>query len=123
VPDLIAKLHERLTALDQLRKEHRWSELITAVTDLEQAADTSLEKARAVHRAVKDEPLERREELRGLLKSYQAMTREQGRAELPLLVELYQRAYDLLWTAPCDLRKAEAAAMRYVSAAQDGQGS
>ncbi len=120
VPDLIAGLRGRLAALDRLRKQRRWVELITVATDLERAAGASLTQARAAHSAIAA-PLKRREELRGLLGAYQAAASRY--AEHPRLVELYQRAYDLLWTAPCDLPKAEAATMRYVRAVQEGPDS
>jgi hypothetical protein len=118
VPDLAAEPRARLVALDALRRERRWAELITEVTELERAADETLDEARAVGHAV-HEPLDRREELRGLLKSYQVMAREDGRVEDPALDELYRRAHDLLWTAPCDLPEAETATMRYVRAVQE----
>jgi hypothetical protein len=119
VPDLVTRLRERLAALDQARRKRRWSELITELVSIERAAATSLESALAVHRAVEQEPLERREVLRGLVMSYQAMTREHGRAELRRLDGLYRRAYDLLWRAPCDLLVAEEATIRYVRAVQE----
>jgi len=117
VPALDTRPRERLTALNALRDTGRWAELGTELTELERTVETSLEQARAVHRYIV-EPLERRDELRGRLGAYQAMAGEHGHAEDPELDELYRRAYDLLWTAPCDLLEAEAATMRYVRASQ-----
>jgi hypothetical protein len=118
IPDLAAELRARLVALNTPRKDRRWAELISDVTELERAADEALDEARAAGHAV-HEPLDRRQELRGLLRSYQVMAREDGRVENPDLDELYRRAYDLLWTAPCDLAEAETATMRYVRAVQE----
>ena len=50
--------------------------------------------------------LDRREELRGRLDAYKAKAGRLGLAEDTALTELHQRAYDLLWTSPCDLRGA-----------------
>lgn len=117
VPDPAPGLGERLAGLRGGRKD-RWPELAAEVAEVERAAAAALDAAGAALRAAR-EPLERREELRGLLGSYQAMTGNQKRAESPLLDELYRRAYDLLWTAPCSLPEAEAATERYVRAVQE----
>jgi hypothetical protein len=53
------------------------------------------------------EPLTRRRELRGRLDAYRAKAHNLGRAEDPTLLELYRRAEDALYTAPCDLDEAE----------------
>jgi hypothetical protein len=53
------------------------------------------------------EPLTRRRELRGRLDAYRAKAHSLGRAEDPTLLELYRRAEDALYTAPCDLDEAE----------------
>jgi hypothetical protein len=53
------------------------------------------------------EPLTRRRELRGRLDAYRAKAHSLGRAEDPGLLELYRRAEDALYTAPCDLDEAE----------------
>lgn len=56
----------------------------------------------------------RRDELRGLLRSYAAMAGDNGLVEDPGLGALYARAWDRLWRAPCDLDAAERAVWRYV---------
>jgi hypothetical protein len=53
------------------------------------------------------EPLTRRRELRGRLDAYRAKAHSLGRAEDAGLSELYRRAEDALYTAPCDLDEAE----------------
>ncbi len=60
--------------------------------------------------------LARREELRGLLGAYKAKAARLGGAEDAILAERYDRARDLLWTAPCDLAAAEAAVRGYQQA-------
>jgi hypothetical protein len=121
IPDLVTALRDRRAALEELRKEHRWSELADAVAELERATDGALARARAARRDA-GAPLEQREELRGLLASYQAMAREQGRVEHRHLDELYRQAYALLRTVPCDLPVAEVATMSYVRAVAGGAG-
>jgi hypothetical protein len=54
-----------------------------------------------------EEPLIRRQELRGRLDAYRAKALSLGRAEDPTLSELYRRTEDALYTAPCDLDEAE----------------
>ena len=55
----------------------------------------------------------RRDELRGLLGADKAKAARLGAAEDAALAERYDRARDLLWTAPCDLAAAEAAVADY----------
>ena len=64
-------------------------------------------------------PLAVRAELRGRLDAYKAKVARLGFAEDPLLVERYDAARRMLWSAPCDLRAAEAAVLRYQRAAAD----
>jgi hypothetical protein len=119
VPALDDGPADRLAALPALRDKGRWADLLAELDELERAVATATEQAQAVQRAVVA-PLDRRDELRGRLGAYQAMAGRHGHAEDPDLDELYRRAYDLLWTAPCDLVEAEAATMRYVRASQGG---
>jgi hypothetical protein len=55
----------------------------------------------------------RRDELRGLLGAYKAKAARLGAAEDTGLGARYDQAYDLLWTAPCDLAAAESAVSAY----------
>jgi hypothetical protein len=119
VPDPATALRDRLARLDEKRVARRWEELIAGVAAAERDAEAALDEARSALRAV-TQPLRDRDELRGRLQSYQAMAHNQQRAEDRRLDELYQRARDLLWTAPCDLVEAETATMRYVRALQEG---
>src|SRR5207244_1881538 len=54
--------------------------------------------------------LGRRDELRGLVDAYQIKAARLGAAEDSELSKLYDEAHELLWTAPCDLAAAAAAA-------------
>ena len=67
-------------------------------TDVRQAAAAALDK---------------RDELRGLLRAYKAKAARLGAAEDAELAARYDQAYELLWTAPCDLAAAEAAVADY----------
>jgi hypothetical protein len=55
----------------------------------------------------------RRDELRGLLSAYKAKAARLGAAEDTELAARYDQAYDLLWTAPCDLAAAGSAVSGY----------
>jgi hypothetical protein len=57
-----------------------------------------------------------REELRGLLGAYKAKAARLGAAEDGVLAQRYDRARDLLWTAPCDLAAAADAVSGYQQA-------
>jgi serine/threonine protein kinase len=48
-------------------------------------------------------PLERRDELRGLLDAFGVKAASEGRAEDPVLIPLHKAASDSLYVAPCDL--------------------
>jgi len=60
--------------------------------------------------------MDRRDELRGLLDAYQARAAKLGGAEDSELDARYDRARDLLWTAPCDLSAAADAVTHYQQA-------
>lgn len=83
------------------------------------AAERSVTDARA---AVLDtrrrlaELLGRRDELRGLLGAYRARAARLGVAEGAEPAGHYQRARELLWTAPCDLDEAAAAVAAFRAA-------
>jgi hypothetical protein len=57
--------------------------------------------------------VDRRNELRGLLRAYKAKAARLGAAEDDTLAASYDQAQTLLWTAPCDLAQAEAAVAAY----------
>jgi hypothetical protein len=112
LPASSAALRDRLAALEGLRGEGRWIDLATRAAEVEQAAATALDQARRTT-ALIDGLLERRDELRGRLDAYKAKAGRLGLAEDAELTGLHQRAHDLLWTSPCDLRGATVALADY----------
>ncbi|GAA3395567.1 hypothetical protein [Streptomyces roseoviridis] len=122
-------LQERLATAAEYRRHAQWHRLSPLLDALEQEAEDELLRARASLTAV-TAPLAVRAELRGRLDAYKAKVARLGAAEDPLLVERYDTARRMLWSAPCDLRAAEQAVLRYQQAAaetlsgpRDGRGS
>jgi chromosome segregation ATPase len=111
-PELAAALDDRLAALDGLRDEGRWTDLAVRMADLDRAAADALNRAREALQAITG-LLDRRNELRGRLEAYRAKAARLGHAEDAELTRLRQRARDLLWEAPCDLREATVAVTSY----------
>ena len=113
-----AALHEQLVAAAEHRRHARWHLLSPLLESLEQRAEEELERARAELGAV-TAPLAVRAELRGRLDAYRAKANQSGFAEDRVLGERYDVARRLLWSAPCDLRAAEDAVLRYQRAVGD----
>ncbi|MGK5631801.1 hypothetical protein [Streptomyces sp. URMC 123] len=111
-------LHEQLAAAAEYRRRAQWHRLSPLLDSLEQRAEDELLRARESLTAV-TAPLAVRAELRGRLDAYKAKVARHGMAEDPLLVERYDIARRMLWTAPCDLVAAEEAVLRYQRAAAE----
>lgn len=111
-------LHEQLSAAAEFRRHSQWHRLSPLLESLEQRADDELDRARAQLSAV-TAPLAVRAELRGRLDAYKAKVAQHGMAEDRMLIERYDVARRMLWSAPCDLRAAEDAVLRYQHAAQE----
>ncbi|MFI6701089.1 hypothetical protein ACIBJC_19325 [Streptomyces sp. NPDC050509] len=111
-------LHERLSAAAEYRRHAQWHRLSPLLESLERDAEDELLRARESLTAV-TAPLAVRAELRGRLDAYKAKVARHGMAEDPLLIERYDAARRMLWSAPCDLRVAEQAVLRYQRAAAD----
>ncbi|KAB8169670.1 hypothetical protein FH609_005045 [Streptomyces sp. 3MP-14] len=111
-------LHEQLRAAADYRRRSQWHRLSPLLESLEQRAEEELRRARDSLSAV-TAPLAVRAELRGRLDAWRARLARAGRADEPLLAERYDAARRLLWTAPCDLRAAETAVLRYQEAAAE----
>ncbi|MBL1112575.1 hypothetical protein JK364_09185 [Streptomyces sp. 110] len=111
-------LHEQLVAAADYRRRSQWHRLSPLLESLEQRADDELLRARESLTAV-TAPLAVRAELRGRLDAYKAKVARHGMAEDPFLVERYDVARRMLWSAPCDLRAAEQAVLRYQRAAAE----
>jgi hypothetical protein len=127
VPGPASAMRERLAQADQLRQHGQWTRLAPLLDTLEGAAQRELLRARESLTAV-TAPLAMRAELRGRLDAYKAMGAQLGVSEDPELIERYDQARRMLWSAPCDLRAAEYAVQRYQQAlrpaaqqAQNGQ--
>ncbi|MFI8822457.1 hypothetical protein [Streptomyces sp. NPDC053431] len=122
-------LQERLATAAEYRRHAQWHRLSPLLDSLEREAEDELLRARESLTAV-TAPLAVRAELRGRLDAYKAKVARLGAAEDPLLIERYDAARRMLWSAPCDLRAAEQAVLRYQQAAaetlsgpRDGRGS
>ncbi|MGW6565619.1 hypothetical protein [Streptomyces sp. NPDC054975] len=111
-------LQERLVTAAEYRRHAQWHRLSPLLDSLEQEAEDELQRARASLTAV-TAPLAVRAELRGRLDAYKAKVARLGAAEDPLLIERYDAARRMLWSAPCDLRVAEQAVLRYQQAAAE----
>jgi hypothetical protein len=115
IPDLAGPLRERLAALAELRRQHRWIDLARRTAGLERAASDALDQLSTAMSTI-TAPLEHRDELRGRLEAYGAKAVRLGYAEDAELCRLHERAHDLLWRAPCDLRQATMAVKTYQQA-------
>ncbi|WP_077801110.1 hypothetical protein [Streptomyces sp. JHA26] len=115
-------LQEQLATAAEYRRHGQWHRLSPLLESLEEKAEDELLRARESLTAV-TAPLAVRAELRGRLDAYKAKVSRLGFAEDPELVEKYERARRMLWSAPCDLRVAEQAVLRYQQAAAEVLGS
>ncbi|MEU9441480.1 hypothetical protein AB0D42_11290 [Streptomyces sp. NPDC048304] len=111
-------LQEQLATAAEYRRQGQWHRLSPLLESLEQKAEDELLRAREQLTAV-TAPLAVRAELRGRLDAYKAKVARHGLAEDPMLVERYDAARRMLWSAPCDLRVAEQAVLRYQKAAAE----
>ena len=101
-----------LAGLDALAARGQWSRL---AAELERcAADLAASGAQTAElRQAATAAIDKRDELRGLLRAYKAKAARLGAAEDADLAGRHEQAYRLLWTAPCDLAAAEAAVADY----------
>ncbi|KPC58998.1 hypothetical protein [Streptomyces chattanoogensis] len=111
-------LYEQLAAAAEYRRRAQWHRLSPLLESLEERAEEELHRARESLTAV-TAPLAVRAELRGRLDAYKAKAARHGMAGDPLLLERYDVARRMLWSAPCDLRAAEQAVWRYQQAAAE----
>jgi hypothetical protein len=117
-----AALHEQLATAEEFARTAQWHRLSPLLDGLEQAADEELLRARDSLTAV-TAPLAVRAELRGRLDAYRAKVARLGMAEDPLLIERYDQARRLLWSAPCDLAAADRMVRRYQQAVAETGGT
>jgi hypothetical protein len=111
-----------LASLAALAAECRWSRLGAELDRCEAEVAAATAHIRDTERTAAT-LLARRDELRGLLGAYKAKAARLGSAEDEDLAARYDHAYDLLWTAPCDLAAAADAVTGYQQAilAMEGQ--
>jgi chromosome segregation ATPase len=108
-------------ALTALADTGRWRRLETELSRAEGELAAATSRARDAERTVAS-ALDRRDELRGLLGAYKVKAARLGAAEEENLTARYDRARDLLWTAPCDLTAAEDAVTGYQRAIREIEG-
>jgi hypothetical protein len=110
-----------LAALAALADGGQWSRLATELDRCEaELAAAAAQTADMTKRAAA--AIDKRDELRGLLRAYKAKAARLGGAEDPDLAARYEQAHGLLRTAPCDLAAAEAAVAAYQRAILEGEG-
>jgi len=114
-PAELADLSARLAGLGPLLAGGRWPRLASELDLLDRELAAATASFNEAERAAAS-ALAKREELRGLLGAYKAKAARLGAVEDAALAERYDRARDLLWTAPCDLTAAEAAVSGYQQA-------
>ncbi|TDD25423.1 hypothetical protein E1287_37285 [Actinomadura sp. KC06] len=105
LPESSAALADRLAAVARPAQGAGWNDLAARVAELERASNDALERAREASGVIRG-LLDRREELRGRLEGYRVKAARLGHAEDTELARIYEQARELLWTSPCDLRKA-----------------
>jgi hypothetical protein len=115
-------LRARLDRLATIRNEADWSRVAAQLDAADQAAADALSDATGQLTA-RTGLLDRRSELRGRLDAYRAKAARRGRAEDLELSDLHTRAYDLLYTSPCDLAAATRAVNLYQQAVTRQEGS
>jgi Caspase domain len=110
-------LRERIVAAEQFAPQGRLPAAAT-LGELTGAVDRARCKARDA-RQLADDPVDRRDRLRGRLKGYQAMAVRLRVAEDTEVAQRYAVARELLWTKPCDLAEATQAVNEYQKAVTD----
>lgn len=120
-PPGTAGLSDRLAGLEPLRATGRWARLAAHLDAINRDAVAAAGRWQDADRAARA-LLDRRTELRGLLGAYRAKAAGLGGAENTDLAADYQRARDLLWSAPCDLAAAADAVRTYQQAVLALQG-
>ncbi|MFJ5233931.1 hypothetical protein ACIQBJ_29020 [Kitasatospora sp. NPDC088391] len=115
VPGPPSALREAIAQAVDFQQTGQWHRLGPLLDALEDAAAKELGRARQSLTEVA-QPLAVRAELRGRLEAYKAMAARLGLAEDPEVVERFEKARWLLWSAPCDLRAAAEAVGRFQQA-------
>jgi hypothetical protein len=101
-----------LASLAALAADGQWSRLAAELDRCEAELAAAAAQAAGVRQAAAA-AIDKRDELRGLLRAYKAKAARLGAAEDQGLAARHDQAYSLLWTAPCDLAAAGAAVAAY----------
>lgn len=120
MPGPASALREQIVLALELRQSGQWHRLAPLLDALEDAAAKELGRARQSLTEV-TQPLAVRSELRGRLDAYKAMAARLRVAEDPVVIERYEKARWLLWSAPCDLRAAAGAVARFQQSLRPAQ--
>jgi hypothetical protein len=101
-----------LASLGALADAGQWTRLAAELDRCTAELASAAAQTADVRRTAGD-AMDKRNELRGLLRAYKAKAARLGAAEDPALAASYDQAHRLLWTAPCDLGAAGAAVAAY----------
>ncbi|WP_026424215.1 hypothetical protein [Actinokineospora inagensis] len=115
VADVLGGPKAALAELAVAAAAGHWSRVADGIDAVEARINTGSGELSALH-AQADELLGQREELRGRLTVYLAMAVRLGLAEDGEIAALHRAAYQMLWTAPCDLDRATVAVGAYQNA-------
>ena len=110
-----------VATLGSLAAGGQWSRLAAELDRCEAELARSGEQTDGLRKAAAA-AIEKRDELRALLRAYKAKAGRLGAAEESRVAARYDEAYTLLWTAPCDLAAAEPAVVAYQRAILEGDG-
>lgn len=112
---VLSELAAGLREIESLVEHARWTEARDALAGWSGDATAELERALAIA-AANRAPIERRNQLRGLLKAYQGKARSLRALEDDAIVALFEGARHELYTAPTDLGVASELISRYQEA-------
>jgi hypothetical protein len=112
---VLSELADGLREIESLVEHARWAEARDALARWSAAATAELDRALAIA-AANRAPIERRNQLRGLLKAYQGKARSLRALEDDGIVALFEGARHELYTAPTDLGVASELITRYQEA-------
>jgi hypothetical protein len=112
---VLSELADGLREIESLVERARWAEARDALAMWSGEATAELERARTIA-AANRAPIERRNQLRGLLKAYQGKARSLRALEDDATVALFEGARHELYTAPTDLGVATELISRYQEA-------
>lgn len=112
---VLSDLADGLREIESLVERARWAEARDALAGWTDEATAELERARSIA-AANRAPIERRDQLRGLLKAYQGKARALRALEDGEIVALFEGAQHELYTAPTDLGAATELITRYQEA-------